>query len=65
MMCLFWRAARAHFFARKHVFLIQEMSFDYLIAFLAQKLVKIDFDEFCSFLKNLQKFTFFQEKLNF
>ena len=53
---LFWRAARAQvrartFGARQGIFRSQEMSFDYLIAFIAQKLVKIDLVEFWSYLK--------------
>ena len=53
---LFWRAARAQvrvrtFGARQWIFWSQEMSFDYLIAFIAQKLVKIDLVEFWSYLK--------------
>ena len=71
MMCLFWRAARVQVSAQniqERFLLIQEMLFDYLIAILAQKLVKIDFHEVGSFSKIskiFKKINFFQQKFDF
>ena len=55
-----WRAARAQvrtrtFGARQCILLIQEMLFDYLIAILAKKLVKIESDEIASKIEFLLK----------
>ena len=72
MMWLFWRAARVQLRARTFgvpqcIILFTEMLFDYLIAILDQKLVKIVFHEIGSFSKisKEKKTFFFQQKFGF
>ena len=67
-----WRSARAQvrartFGGRQCILLIQEILFDYLIAILAKKLVKIESDEILSKIEFLlgKKLIFFENFRNF